>query len=175
MRDKCEYAGETRIWLQSSQIEAKMATPSNAGHYRNPVPTTDLVIEYGNREKEGIVLITRKNPPHGFALPGGFAEWGLCLEDNARKEALEETGLEVIIENPNRPYVYSEPDRDPRGHMISNTYYTRGLGILKAGDDAKTAGIYTISEVIGLIESGALVFDHARILGDYLRNRGYWR
>jgi 8-oxo-dGTP diphosphatase len=147
--------------------------------YRNPFPTTDIIIEYRDGIKEGIVLITRKNPPYGIAIPGGFAEWGICLEDNARKEAMEETGLEIILENPGRPYVYSNPDRDPRGHMISNTFYAKGLwvaeghGSLRAGDDAKTVALYSIDEVIELVRNNGLAFDHGRILRDYLLNRGY--
>jgi len=150
-----------------------MPAANNVNYYRNPFPTTDLIIEYKSSGKEGIVLITRKNPPYGLALPGGFAEWGISLEDNARKEAREETGLEVVIENSGRPYVYSDPHRDPRGHMISNTYYAKGYGTLKAGDDAKAAEIYTISEVLKLIKEDTLAFDHAKILEDYLHARGY--
>ena len=75
-----------------------MPTQDEAKHFRNPIPTTDIVIEYGNRDKKGIVLITRRNPPYGIALPGGLAEWGISLEDNAMKEAREETGLEVILD-----------------------------------------------------------------------------
>jgi ADP-ribose pyrophosphatase YjhB (NUDIX family) len=150
-----------------------MAGTGEVKHYRNPFPTTDIIIEYKNCTKEGIVLITRKNPPYGIAIPGGFAEWGISLEENARKEAMEETGLEIIIENPGRPYVYSDPKRDPRGHMVSNTYYAKGFGSLRAGDDAKTARIYSIDEVIELVRNNRLAFDHSRILGDYLTNRGY--
>jgi ADP-ribose pyrophosphatase YjhB (NUDIX family) len=150
-------------------------------NYRNPFPTTDIIIEYRNCVKQGIVLIRRKNPPYGMAIPGGFAECGISLEDNARKEAREETGLEIIIENPGRPYVYSEPERDSRGHMISNTYYAKGYGTLLAGDDAKAAALYSIGEVIELIRKDKLApddakiiaFDHAHILEDYLRNKGY--
>jgi len=142
-------------------------------HYRNPFPTTDIIIGYKNCTKQGIVLITRKNPPYGIAIPGGFAEWGISLEENARKEAMEETGLEIIIENPGRPYVYSDPNRDPRGHMVSNTFYANGYGTLRAGDDAKTAEVYTIQEVIELIRNNGLAFDHSKILEDYLLNKGY--
>ena len=142
--------------------------------YRNPIPTTDIVIEYNNGDKDGIVLITRKNPPHGIALPGGFAELGISLEENAAKEAKEETGLEVILESPESPLcVHSDPLRDPRAHMISVTYVAKGYGELRAGDDAKTATLYTINEVRDLLGQGQIVFDHERILIKYLEHRGY--
>lgn len=151
--------------------------------FKNPIPTTDIIIEYkeedkdgvadGSKGKEGIVLITRKNPPHGLAIPGGFAEVGLSYEDNAKKEAKEETGLDITIENPKRPVVYSSPDRDPRAHITSNTYYAKGHGTLKAGDDAKTAKVYSVEEIIAQFGKGILAFDHEEILRDYLIHKGY--
>jgi len=141
--------------------------------YRNPIPTTDVIIEYRNGAKEGIVLITRKNPPHGIAIPGGFAELGLTLEDNVRKEAKEETGLDVVLESPEKPLtVHSHPERDPRYHMITTVYVGRGYGRLQAGDDAADARLYTIDEVRRLVENNGLAFDHARILQKYLEYRG---
>lgn len=140
--------------------------------YNNPFPTTDIIIEYSDGKKEGIVLIERMNEPHGTALPGGFAEYGLSLEQNAAKEAMEETGLEIEIQNPNRPWVYSSPDRDPRAHTISNTYLATGKGKLQAGDDAKAAFIYTLDDVKKLVKEKKLVFDHGKILGDYLKHKG---
>ncbi|KYK25452.1 hypothetical protein AYK26_05950 [Euryarchaeota archaeon SM23-78] len=145
-------------------------------NHQCPFTTTDIIIEYNDGSRNGIILVTRKNPPYGLAVPGGFAELGLTLEENAKKEAKEETGLEIIIENPEKPLcVHSHPNRDPRGHMISNTYIARGYGTLRAGDDAKTARLYTINEVKGLIQQEKLVFDHARILEKYLRHKGYYK
>lgn len=143
--------------------------------YRNPVPTTDLIIEYVTRQKEGIILIERKNFPYGIAIPGGFAEWGISLEDNARKEAREETGLDILIESPEQPLcVHSDPKRDPRGHMISVAYIAKGYGELKAGDDAKAAFHCSIPEVKHLLKRGVWAFDdHKRIVEKYLRARGY--
>ncbi len=142
--------------------------------YRNPYPTTDVIIEHNDGEKEGIVLITRKNPPYGIAIPGGFAEYGLSLEENAKKEAWEETGLKIELENPEEPLcVHSDPKRDPRGHMISVTYIAKGRGRIKAGDDAKTAKLYSISEVIGLLGKDQIVFDHEEIIRKYLKHRRY--
>ena len=142
--------------------------------YRNPIPTTDIIIEYSDGGRDGIVLITRKNPPHGIALPGGFAEWGISLEDNAVKEAREETGLEVILESPERPFcVHSDPKRDPREHIMSVTYIAKGSGTIIAGDDAASARLYTIPEIEELVRDGKMAFDHAKTLEKYLREKPY--
>lgn len=133
-------------------------------YYKNPIPTTDIIIEY----QGGIVLIERRNPPYGFAIPGGFAEYGLSLEDNAIKEAKEETCLDIIIIK--LLGIYSKPDRDPRGHMISVVYIAKGSGNLMSGDDAKAAKVYSNEEVRDLIKRNMLAFDHGRILEDYLNN-----
>lgn len=137
--------------------------------FRNPFPTTDVIIEYDNGIKKGIVLIERKNPPYGLALPGGFAEYGISLADNVRKEAREETGLELIIhENEDEPFcVKSNPDRDPRAHMISVAYTAKGYGNLKAGDDAKRVYLLTHDEIKQLIQQKKIVFDHSDILNKY--------
>lgn len=143
--------------------------------YRNPIPTTDIIIEYNDGIKEGIVLVERRNPPYGFAIPGGFAEQGISLEDNAQKEAREETGLDVILENPEHPLcVHSDPKRDPRAHMLSVTYKAKGHGTLKAGDDAKNAGLYSVNEVVHLIRRGQIAFDHDRALMKYFQEKGLY-
>lgn len=148
-------------------------TLKNRG-YQNPVLTTDIIIEYDNGNKEGIVLITRHNRPYGIALPGGFAEKGLSLGTNAKKEAREETGLDILIEDEDAPFcVRSDPKRDPRGHMISVCYLAQGYGELKAGDDAKTADVYSLAEVYVLIGRGVFAFDHETIVGKYLQARGF--
>ncbi len=140
--------------------------------YNNPVPATDAIIEYNS----GIVLVTRKNPPHGLALPGGFAEAGLTLKENARKEVFEETGL-VFVSKGQMPFgLFDDPERDPRGHVISVTYSGRGYGRLKPGDDAAGARVYSIGEIRhlaigGSIDGLALQFDHAKILSEYLARR----
>jgi ADP-ribose pyrophosphatase YjhB (NUDIX family) len=139
--------------------------------YRSPTLTTDVIITHSQGMKEGIVLIERKNPPHGLAIPGGFAEYGLTLEQNAGKEAREETGLEVVIENPGQPLVFSDPRRDPRGHMVSTVYWGRGYGELRAGDDAAAARLYTVPEVRALFGRRVLAFDHEEILQRYLALR----
>lgn len=150
-----------------------MPTENEIKQYRNPIPTTDIFIEYDNGRKKGIVLIKRKNPPRGYALPGGFAEYGITLEDNARKEAKEETNLEVEIQNPGKPLVFSNPKRDPRGHMVTNVYLAEGRGELKAGDDAKDAGIYTIKEILHMLGMNQFAFDHEQIIVECLKQKGY--
>jgi len=141
-------------------------------HERCPYLATDMIIEYNNGNKSGIVLIERRNSPRGLALPGGFALYGLTLEENARKEAREETGLEFFIYEPEQPLcVHSQPDRDPRSHVVSVTYVGRGEGILCAGDDAKKALLYDHAQVQKLIKEEAPHFafpDHLRILEKYL-------
>ena len=125
--------------------------------HSNPLSTVDIIIEVA---AGGIVLIERKNPPHGWALPGGFVDEGESLEAAAVREAVEETSLTVkLIE---QFYTYSDPSRDPRHHTISTVYIATALGLPKGADDAARAEVFVAS---GL--PGPLVFDHRRILSDY--------
>ncbi len=137
-------------------------TCPNCGHgltmYRNPVPTVDIIIGY----EGGIVLVLRKNPPPGWALPGGFVDYGETVEAAAIREAREETGL--ALADLRLFGVYSDPGRDPRQHTITTVFTARGAGAMKAGDDAARV------QVFGLEALPALAFDHARILGDYGRS-----
>lgn len=123
----------------------------------SPLVTVDVIIEV---DDSGIVLIERKNPPHGWALPGGFVDYGETLEKASLREAKEETSLDVqLIE---QFYTYSDPRRDPRHHTISTVYIARATGIPTGADDAKRAQIFT-----GANLPSPLVFDHAQILSDY--------
>lgn len=126
--------------------------------YRNPLPTVDVIIETGG----GIVLIERKNAPEGWALPGGFVDYRESLEDAAIREAREETSLEVTLKC--QLHAYSDPARDPRKHTLSVVFVAEAEGVLEARDDAKAAGVFTEENL-----PGPLVFDHARIIGDYFR------
>ncbi len=128
---------------------------------RNPFLTVDLIIEIPGK---GVVLIERLNPPHGWALPGGFVDYGESLEDAARREAREETGLE--LERLRQFRAYSDPARDPRHHTATVVFTALGVGLPKAADDAKNLNIFPVD---GLPES--LAFDHEIILKDYLRSR----
>ena len=133
--------------------------------YHNPTPTVDIIIEV---EKEGIVLIMRKNEPIGWAIPGGFVDYGESLEDAAVREAREETSLDVVLENQLR--TYSRPDRDPRQHTISTVFTAKGKGVPRAADDAAEIGIFTEDNL-----PDPIMFDHREILSDYfhmVRNKG---
>jgi ADP-ribose pyrophosphatase YjhB (NUDIX family) len=125
--------------------------------YRNPFPTVDTIIEL---DGQGIVLIKRKNPPFGWAIPGGFVDYGESLEDVAVREAQEETGLDVKLIR--QFHTYSRPDRDPRHHSITTVYVAKGSGKPSAADDAVELGIFTKDNL-----PSPLVFDHAEILVDY--------
>jgi ADP-ribose pyrophosphatase YjhB (NUDIX family) len=174
----------------SGNMSGKMNIHNLAGRGSQSYPysAVDIIIEYnsldslGNIKKDtenSIVLIKRKNFPYGLALPGGFAECGLSLEDNCVKESKEETGLDVVVKNPEHPLcIYSRPDRDPRAHIITHVYVAKGSGVLKAGDDAKKAGLYSLEEVAGLLMNKKQAFafpDHARALLEYLWAVGYKR
>lgn len=125
--------------------------------YRNPFPTVDIIIEANG----GIVLIERKNPPFGWALPGGFVDYGESLEEAAMREGKEETSLDVY--DLRLLGCYSDPARDSRMHTISTVYAAKGTGTPRAADDAANLGIFRPEEL-----PEQLCFDHGRILGDYL-------
>ena len=127
--------------------------------YQNPIPTVDIIIEI---ESKGIVLIKRKNPPYGWAIPGGFVDYGESLEKAAVREAKEETNLNVKLIR--QFYTYSDPKRDPRHHSISTVYIAKGKGILKAKDDAVEIGVFTQSNL-----PDEIAFDHHSILHDYFK------
>lgn len=130
-----------------------------------PYVTVDTLIEMPDNR---IVLIERKNPPFGWAIPGGFVDYGESLEDAARREAEEETGLRIT--GLKQFHTYSEPKRDPRFHTIGTVYIAKAEGSIKAGDDAAKAAAFTPDEAMKL----DLAFDHKDILRDYLKckNRG---
>ena len=124
--------------------------------YRNPKPTVDLLVEL----QGGLVLIQRKNPPHGWALPGGFVDEWEKVEDAARREAKEETGLDVLLET--LLYVYSDPKRDPRHHTITVVFIAQATGEPIAGDDAQAAEVFQLTDL-----PDDIVFDHRDIIEDY--------
>jgi len=119
----------------------------------------DIIIEI----RGGIILIERKNKPFGWALPGGFVDYGESLEQAAVREALEETGLKITLKQQFK--TYSDPDRDARHHTISTVYIATADGAPSAGDDAAKADIFMQQNL------PPLVFDHAQILEDYFTYR----
>ncbi|MEW5791837.1 MAG: NUDIX domain-containing protein [Pseudomonadota bacterium] len=131
---------------------------------KGPRISVDIIIEKADDPARPVLLIERHYEPHGHAIPGGFVDYGETLEHAACREAAEETGLAVQLER--LLYCYSDPRRDPRGHTISAVFIASARGEAQAADDAKSVQWYA---------AGAwpddLVFDHARILGDYLRFR----
>lgn len=131
---------------------------------RTPNLAVDVVIELLDRPGRPIVLIQRERAPTGHALPGGFVDIGETVEEAARREAREETGLEVRLTR--LLGVYSDPSRDPRGHTVSIVFVGTATGIPRAGDDA---GAVLVTDPA---RAPALAFDHGRILGDYLLQRG---
>ncbi|MDD5724170.1 MAG: NUDIX hydrolase [Syntrophales bacterium] len=127
--------------------------------YCNPTPTVDIIITV---EGGGIILIMRKYDPVGWAIPGGFVDYGESLEDAAVREAREETSLDVILEGQLR--TYSRPDRDSRQHTISTVFMARAEGTPTAADDAAQIGVFTEDTL-----PEPLMFDHREILSDYFR------
>jgi len=127
---------------------------------KNPVPTVDIIIKCNN----GIVLIKRKNPPAGWALPGGFVDYGESLEAAALREAKEETGLDIELVR--QFHAYSDPSRDARFHSITIVFVAKSQGTPIAGDDAGEARVFFRDN---LPEN--IAFDHRNILMDYFEGK----
>ncbi len=126
--------------------------------FRNPFPTVDVLIRY----RGGVVLIERKNPPPGWAIPGGFMEYGESAEDGARREMKEETGLD--LQNLALFTVRSNPGRDPRFHTVTVVFTADGAGELNAGDDAERAKVYALDDL-----PDQIAFDHREVLELYAK------
>ncbi|MFH1449286.1 MAG: NUDIX hydrolase [bacterium] len=129
---------------------------------KTPYLTVDIIIEL---EEEKIVLIKRKNPPYGWAIPGGFVDYGESLEAAATREAREETSLDIELIG--QLHTYSEPNRDKRAHIVSVVFTAQAYGVPKAASDAKEIGIFKINEL-----PEELAFDHKKILEDYMKFKG---
>ncbi len=132
------------------------------GRPQTPPVAADIIIELIDRPGRPIILIERKFPPYGWAIPGGFIDMGETVEQGAIREAKEETSLDVRLKG--LLGCYSKPDRDPRGQTISLVYVAEATGTPKAQDDAKELRIIQSDQLD--IE---LAFDHDKILMDYNR------
>lgn len=129
-----------------------------------PLIAADALIELVDVPGRPIVLIERKNPPYGWAIPGGFVDVGETVETTAVREALEEVSLHVTLSG--LLGIYSSPQRDPRGHTVTAIYVAEASGQPVAADDAKNVGVFTLDQL-----PSPLAFDHAMVLEDYQRYR----
>ena len=133
--------------------------------YRNPSPTVDIIIETRDEQGDpGIILIKRGHPPPGWALPGGFVDYGESLEDAAVREAKEETNLDITLLY--QMFTYSDPDRDPRKHTITTVYVASAQGKPEAHDDAAAVTVVNPKKI-----DLPLAFDHRKIIADYLAQK----
>ena len=144
--------------LSAAPIRSKFIFMENPmPEYKNPTPTVDILI----LKDDHIVLIKRKNPPHGWAIPGGYVDEGESVEHAAIREAKEETGLDVHLTS--LFYVYSAPSRDPRQHTMSTVFTATADGLPNGDDDAEIAQYFPLSNL-----PSPMAFDHATIIADYL-------
>jgi ADP-ribose pyrophosphatase YjhB (NUDIX family) len=127
---------------------------------RNPIPTVDLIIHSG----DGILMVKRRNPPEGWALPGGFVDYGESIESAAVREAKEETGLDVELTR--QFHTYSDPERDPRHHTITTVFLAKAKGKAVAGNDAEEIGVFGKDNL-----PDRIAFDHRDIINDYFSGR----
>lgn len=134
------------------------------GKPQTPLLTADIIIELVDRTARPIVLIERKNPPYGWAMPGGFVDIGECIEQAAVREAREETSLQVTLVQ--LLGIYSDPQRDPRGHTATGVYIGEARGEPRAADDARHLAVFDIDRL-----PSPLAFDHAKVLADYMHFR----
>ncbi len=127
--------------------------------YKNPLPTVDVILYNENKE---VLLIKRKNPPYGWAIPGGFVDVGETVEQAARREIEEEVGLKIYLQGIFG--VYSSPDRDPRHHTITTVFYAKlpSENPPQAGDDAAECKLFSLTKLPDM------AFDHKNILQDFL-------
>ncbi len=127
-----------------------------------PLLAADVIIELTGKDNQtGIVLIERKNPPYGWAIPGGFVDVGETVEQAVVREAKEEVCLDVVLLC--LLGLYSDPERDVRGHTATAVYIAKATGTPIAADDAKNVAVFNINAL-----PAELAFDHAKVLQDYL-------
>ena len=141
-------------------------TNSSSTNYRptTPLLAADAIIELADKPGRPIVLIERKNPPYGWAIPGGFMDIGERLEVAAIREAKEEVCLDVELKA--LLGMYSDPKRDDRGHTVTAVYVAEATGEPKAADDAKNLAVFDLDNL-----PEELAFDHAQVIEDYRKFR----
>ena len=127
---------------------------------RNPLVTVDAIIEMNG----GVILIRRKNPPPGWAIPGGFVDYGESLEEAVVREMKEETCLDITLVR--QFHTYSAPGRDPRHHTVSTIFIATATGSPEAADDAADIGIFTQETL-----PEEIAFDHRQVLEDYFNKK----
>jgi len=137
--------------------------PIDIEKYKSPKLAVDAIIITEGK----IVLIERRNPPYGWALPGGFVDYGESLEDAVTREVEEETSLIVVDGYLKQEATYSNPDRDPRGHVVSTVFSCIASGTPKAQDDAKNIQLFPLTKL------PELAFDHAEIIEQFLTKNPY--
>jgi 8-oxo-dGTP diphosphatase len=145
-------------YLRCGKCNAKVA------EYKTPLIAADIIIKCNDKGRKGIVLIKRKNYPFGWAIPGGFLDYGESLERAAKREAYEETSLR--IRNVKQFGAYSEPRRDPRHHTVSVVFTAEATGTPAGADDAAEARIFTKRTL-----PRDLAFDHKKILARYFARK----
>lgn len=131
-----------------------------------PALTVDAVVEVDGK----ILLVKRmKEPFSGYwALPGGFVECGETVEQAVKREVGEETGMKIVVNDVLG--IYSRPDRDPRGHVVSVCFTASARGEPEGGDDAREAGLFERGRLAGM----KLAFDHNQIIKNYLERVQRW-
>ncbi len=124
--------------------------------WKQPKVTVDVLVEDAAGR---VLLVLRRNPPSGWAIPGGFVDYGETLEAAAVREIREETGLDVALTA--QFHTYSDPARDPRHHTVTTIFLGRAEGVPVAGDDALEARFFSPDAL-----PEPLAFDHAAVLAD---------
>ncbi len=154
-----DYPGEWQVMNFPVSCIVKQIIHEAPPHPRNPYLAVDAIVRVGAGGQ--IILINRKNPPFGLALPGGFVEYGESVEDAIRREIMEETNVNLI--SLEQFHTYSKPNRDPRQHVVSVVFLGWTVDTPRAGDDASDIVLANTWE----LEKYTYVFDHKQILGDW--------
>jgi 8-oxo-dGTP diphosphatase len=154
------------LLMEGENFDVRLARRGILNKYKNPTPTVDILLHDKN---SNVLMIYRKNEPHGWALPGGFVNEGESYEDAAERELWEETDISIVIAPKDQYRLYSNPKRDPRAHITSMVYSlfvpdleTRAM---RAKDDACKLKLFPAQQILaGHVDTA---FDHANIISDF--------